>query len=100
MAEELKSALELTLEKLNRESDATVKKLSPEQKEIIAEIRKKYKAKIADAEIMTQVRIKKAFEKGILEEVEKLRQQIVGDRQRLNRQMEKSVKKIWRSRTS
>ena len=46
MAEELKSALELTLEKLNRESDATVKKLSPEQKEIIAEIRKKYKAKI------------------------------------------------------
>ena len=100
MAEELKSALELTLEKLNRESDATVKKLSPEQKETIAEIRKKYKAKIADAEIMTQVRIKKAFEKGILEEVEKLRQQIVGDRQRLNRQMEKSVKKIWRSRTS
>ena len=99
MGKELKSAWELALEKLNEQGDTAVRKLTPEQKESIAEIRKKYQAKIADAEITAQTRIKKALESGAPDEVEKVRQQTLREKQRLNREMEEKVEEIRQSET-
>ena len=97
MGEDLKSAWELALEKLNEQSDTAVQRLTLEQKEAIAEIRRKYQAKIADAEITVQMQIKKALEAGAPDEVEKLYKQTLIEKQRLNRKMEKEVHRIRQS---
>ena len=97
MSEDLKSAWELALEKLNEQGDTVVQKLTLEQKESIAEIRKIYRAKIANAEITAQTCIKKALEAGAPDEIEKVRQQTLSEKRRLNREMEKKVNKIRQS---
>ena len=51
MSDELKSALELALEKLDDQEDMVVAKLSEGQKQAIAQIRNNYQARIAEEEI-------------------------------------------------
>ena len=54
----MKSAYELAMEKFG---DEPVSQLSGEQKKKIAEIDRKYKSKIAEAEVMNQDKLKKCL---------------------------------------
>lgn len=93
MSDELKSAWELALEKLNAQESAPVERLSDDQKAAIAEIRARYKAKIAEAEIAAESRIKQLVQSGAFDEIEAIRQRLVEDRNRINREMESEVEK-------
>ncbi len=75
----LKSAWELSLEK----SDKLVpelkgkKKLSERQKKEINEIRKEYKAKIADKDVMVQDRLNKLSQRTPPEEIESVAEELL-----------------------
>lgn len=97
MSDELKSAWEIALEKMEGREDMAVEKLTQEQKAAIGEIRKKYQARVAESEIGTQSRIKAALQSEAYDEVEKLQLHLAEDKQRLNREMEKEVEKIRQS---
>lgn len=94
MADELKSAWELAMERLGMSDQPDAERLTPDQKAEIADIRGKYKAKIAEAEIATDGRIRAAVAAGDYEAIEKLRQQLVEDRGRFNREVETEVAKV------
>lgn len=94
MTDDLKSALEIALEKLERRGDAAVAKLSEKQKQTIAEIRAKYRARIAEIEINSQSQMKKAFESGGYEKVATLNQHMKDEKIRLNQKMEEEVEKV------
>ena len=94
MSDELKSAWEVALEKMEGREDMAVEKLTQEQKAAIGEIRKKYQARVAESEIGTQSRIKASLQSEAYVEVEKLQLRLTEDKQRLNREMEKEVEKI------
>ncbi len=94
MADELKSSWELAMEKLGMSDQPGAERLTQEQRAEIADIRGKYKAKIAEAEIATDGRIRSAVAAGDYEAIEKLRQQLVEDRGRFNREMEAEVVKV------
>ena len=94
MADELKSALEIALEKLDQQEEFTVTPLTDEKKKEIAEIRRKYQARIAEAEINSQFKLRQAAGSGALEDVEKIRGQVAGERRRLTERMEKKIEEI------
>ncbi len=52
MSRELKSTIDIALEKMNRITGSDAKVLSDEQKRRIAEIKKEYEAKVAEKKIM------------------------------------------------
>jgi hypothetical protein len=62
MAEKLKSALELAMEKSKKMGGDEVPSLSSEQKDEIAQIRKVYEAKMAEVEILVQDKEKKEID--------------------------------------
>jgi hypothetical protein len=93
MSDELKSAWELALEKLNAQEAAPVERLSEDQKKAIAEIRARYKAKVAEAEIAAESHIKQLVQTGAFDQIEAVRRKLVDDRNRLNREMESEVQK-------
>ncbi len=93
MSDELKSAWELALEKLNAQETAPVERLSDDQKRAIAEIRARYKAKIAEAEIAAESRIKQLVQTGAFDQIEPIRQRLIEDRNRINRELESEVEK-------
>ena len=69
----MKSAYELAMERLSKAAPAA--KLSPQQKEQIAELESKYKAKIAERELLVQSERVKAIDKGDFESIEQLEKQ-------------------------
>ena len=97
MSEELKSAWEIALEKMEAQGGMEAEKLSEEQKSAIAEIRKQHQAGVAEAEISTQSHLRKALESGAMDEVEKMRQRLLLDKERLHNDMEKKIEKIRKS---
>ncbi len=62
MAEKLKSALELAMEKADKMGGDSIPVLTGEQREEIAQIRKVYEAKFAEVEILVQDKGKKDLE--------------------------------------
>lgn len=90
MSDELKSAVELALEKLDREMGTGVA-LSGETKNKIAEIRSKYRAKIAQEEITTQDKIRAALSQGDFAQIDTLQAQLAEVKRRLEAACEKEV---------
>ena len=62
MAERLKSALELAMEKTKKIGGDEVPSLTSEQKDEIAQIRKVYEARMAEVEILVQDKEKKEID--------------------------------------
>jgi hypothetical protein len=62
MAEKLKSALELAMEKTKKIGGEEIPSLTSEQKDEIAQIRKVYEAKMAEVEILIQDKEKKEID--------------------------------------
>ena len=96
----LKSAWELSLEK----SDKLVpelkgkKKLNEQQKKEINEIRKEYKAKIADKDVMIQDRLNKLSQRTPPEEMEsvaeELQRQFADEKKALEEEMESKLEAV------
>ncbi|KMP10439.1 hypothetical protein UR09_00845 [Candidatus Nitromaritima sp. SCGC AAA799-A02] len=96
----LKSAWELSLER----SDELVpelkskKKLTKKQKDEIGEIRREYKAKIADKDVMLQDKLGKIHDRTRPEEVSvvvaQLQKEFVEAKQALEEEMEKKIESV------
>ena len=96
----LKSSWELSLER----SDKLVpelknkKKITTKQKELISEIRKEYKAKIADKDIMLQDQLKKIHDRTAPEEiqivVDELQNKFVEEKKIIEEEMEKKIESV------
>lgn len=86
-----KTAVEIAMEKLRARGDYQESVLSDEQKQKIAEVRSRYKAKIAELEIKHQSKLDAAAS---LEELEQLKQELIQEKSRLNEEMENKVHAI------
>jgi len=88
----MKSAYELAMERLE-ESEPTVK-LSDEQRDEIAAIDEKFKAKLAEKELFLSDLIEKAKVEGRFDELPGLDEQRVREIKRLNDQCEEEKEKV------
>ena len=90
----MKSAYELAMERLEKEDPSTTKSLNDEQRKQLAEIDKRYDAKIAEKEIFLKDKINKADpqERHMIEE------QLANERERLNDERETEKDKIRENR--
>ena len=91
----MKSAYELAMERMGDDGDN--KPLTDEQKEQIAEIGSKYKAKIAERKIFLEKSLSDAIEQQDPEEAEKNRRQLAVETARLEDKAEAEKEKIRNS---
>ncbi|UCF35723.1 MAG: hypothetical protein JSU96_12890 [Acidobacteriota bacterium] len=94
MSNELKSALDLALEKLDREMGGAPARLSEDQKKRIAEVRAKYKARIAEAEIASQGKLKLAVQAQDPSLLDQLKADLGREKLKLEERSEAEVAKI------
>jgi hypothetical protein len=94
VSDDLKSALDLALEKLDKEYGVSRPSLSENQKRRIAELRKRYQAKIAETEIALESKIREAIMGQDFEKVEETRRNLTGEKRRLEEEMEREVAQI------
>ena len=87
----MKSAYELAMERLNKQSPTI--KLTERQKKEIAELESKYKARIAEREIALRDQITAAAGAGYFEKGEKLEQELAGERRKLQAELEEKKEK-------
>ena len=87
---DMKTAYELALERLNKTAPAV--KLSDRQKQELAELDKKYAAKIAEREIALNGEIAKAADD--VEKEESLREQLVTERKKLQAELEEKKERV------
>ncbi len=93
--DELKSAWEIALEKLRaREGDPGGAALSERQKERIAEVRRRYRAKRAEMEILHRGNLERARLRGDAEEERKVEEEYARELRRLEEREEAEVRSI------
>lgn len=88
----MKTAYELAMERLNKESPTI--KLSDAQKKKLAELDAKYAAKIAEREIFLKDELGKAVAKGDIEAMEQLEKQIVSEKKSLAAEREEKKEEV------
>ena len=94
----LKSAWELSLERSEKLVPELKhkKKITKKQKEMISEIRKEFKAKIADKDIMLQDKLRKVHDRNPPEEIqmliEELKNKFMEEKKAFEEEMEKKIK--------
>jgi hypothetical protein len=86
-----RSAYEIAMEKLKARGGFEERKLTDEQKAVIADIRSRYRARIAEAEIQHQSKQKTVSS---YEELEKLQTELAREKERLNSEMEEKVQEV------
>ena len=91
----MKSAYELAMERMG--GDGENKPLTDEQKEKIAEIDLRYKAKIAERKIFLEKSLSEANREGNLEEVEKISGQLADETAGLEAKAEAEKEKVRNS---
>jgi len=91
--DELKSAWEIALEKLGAREEARPA-LTEEQKERIAEIRRRWKAKRAEREILHCEELLRARLRGDPEEVRRIEEEYVRELRRLEEKEEAEVRAV------
>jgi len=90
VTDELKSAVELALERLDSEQGQTPS-LTKEQKERIADIRSRYRARIAQEEIHLQSESAKLVETGDVTALQTTTDNVRSEKRRLEEKMEREV---------
>lgn len=90
----MKTAYELAMERLQAEDPNTVYTLTDEQREAIAELEQRHKAKLAEREIFLERKLQEEIEKSNFEEAEKLRTELKNERERLNEELEAKKGKV------
>ena len=88
----MKSAYELAMERLNKQSPSV--KLTDDQKKKLAELDSKYAAKIAEREIFLKDELAKAAAKGDFEAVEQLEKQIVSEKKSIAAELEEKKEQV------
>jgi hypothetical protein len=94
----MKSAYELAMERLNKADPDAAKELTPAQKQQLADIDQRYKAKRAEREIFLNQQIAAARAAGQAEELEKLREQLRRERTRIDEEREDEKNKVRRGK--
>ena len=93
---QMKSAYELAMERLNKTAPAA--KLTAAQKKQLAELDSHYGAKIAGREIALNAEIARAA--GDFGKEESLREQLVGERKKLQAELEEKKEQVRRGRSN
>ncbi len=91
----MKTAYELAMERLNKTSPPT--KLTAAQKQQIAELESKCKARIAEREIHLHEQIDQAKAAGDFEKSAKLEQELAADRRKLHAELEEKKESVRQS---
>ncbi len=94
----MKSAYELAMERLAAADPAAGRPLTAEKKGRLAEVDKVYKGRIAEREIFLRQRLEEAITAGKPDDMEKIRVQMAGERQRLEGEREEEKERIRRER--
>ena len=93
----MKSAYEIAMEKLRKQDEERGEQespLSPKQKEEIAEIRRTYKARLAEREILHESEMRKALEKGDPEAAATAEEGYRRDRVQIGAEMESKIRVV------
>lgn len=90
----MKSAYELAMERLQKEDPDAAVSLTDEQKQALAGLDEKYKAKIAEREVFLNKQILDARQKGDAEAHEQLKTQLRNERLRLGEERDAAKEKI------
>jgi len=88
----MKTAYELIMERLNKESP--LPKLTDEQKKKLAEIDSIYKAKIAELEVVMKEQIDRAYSEGEVEKAEELKRRLIEGKKKLEAEMEEKKEAV------
>jgi len=88
----MKSAFELAMERLEKESPT--QELTKEQKAKLSELSKAYEAKIADKELFLNGEIAKAEAAGEFDQIEQLTKQLVSERKVLEEELEQKKNEV------
>jgi hypothetical protein len=88
----MKSAYELAMERLNRQSPSV--KLTAAQKKQLAELDSRYAARVAEREIGLKSELARATEEGNPEEMEKLEQQLIAEKRKLQAELEEKKEQV------
>ncbi|GAB4375876.1 MAG: hypothetical protein Kow0062_15440 [Acidobacteriota bacterium] len=94
MSEELKSAWELALEKLRARGQADETPLTERQKQAIAEVRRTFRNRRAEAKVLHEQAVRKALEKGDPEKLALLREEHERELARLDELEQEKVNEI------
>ena len=88
----MKTSYELAMERLGKTAPAV--KVTAEQKQQLAELDSQYAAKTAEREIALKDEIAKLAAAGDFEKVEKLQQQLVNERKKLQAELEEKKDRV------
>jgi len=94
----MKSAYELAMERLAKSDPEGGSKLTPQKKARLAEIDLVYKGKIAEREIFLKKRRDEALNEGSLAEVNKISDEMVSERVRLEEEREAEKERVRRGK--
>ncbi len=94
----MKSAYELAMERLAKSDPSARAPLTPEQKTRLADIDRVYKGKLAEREIFLQKQLEEALSAQKFEEIEKIRQQLVSERARIEEDREAEKERVRREK--
>ncbi|MGE5214685.1 MAG: hypothetical protein ACM3NN_13460 [Nitrospirota bacterium] len=90
----MKSAYELAMERLQKASPSLV--LTDKQKEKLAELDSKYRAKIAERELFLKGQIRKAQTEGKVDDIDALQKQLASEIRRLHEECEEKKEELRR----
>lgn len=90
----MKSAYELAMERLEREDPSSTAPLNEAQKQDLAEIDERFRAKKAEREIFLKQQLERERDSGNLEEVAQIERQIRDEMARLEEEREAAKDKV------
>ncbi len=90
----MKSAYELAMERLQKEDPDGVQHLSDEQRQALAEVDKKHKAKMAERELFLNKQLDEALRNGKADDAEQIHRQLSDARVRLEEEKEAEKDRI------
>jgi hypothetical protein len=94
----MKSAYELAMERLAKSDPAGNTPLTPAQKARLAEIDRIYKGKLAEREIFLKQQLEGALAAQKAEDADKIKQQLVNERVRIEEEREAEKEKVRKSK--
>jgi len=93
----MKSAYELAMERLDKSSPKE-KPLTPEKKARLAEVDQLFKGKLAEREIFLKQQLNQAYAERKADDVDKIKQQLVSERARLEEEREAEKERVRRGK--
>ena len=90
----MKTAYELAMERLEKESPSSAKKLTDDQKKRLAEVENEAQAQIAERRIMTEKRINELSMEGKTDEIQKAQEELTADIRKIEEKKEEKKNQI------